>query len=62
MFGIPVRHPEAAPAVSGILRVLGRTAGEHSAAAGRVKKKKKKTNRWQEGLLRAERSMLFPKN
>ena len=23
---------------------------------------KKKTNRWQEGLLRAERSMLFPKN
>ncbi len=22
----------------------------------------KKTNRWQEGLLRAERSMLFPKN
>ena len=36
MFGIPVRHPEAAPAVSGILRVLGRTAGEHSAAAGRV--------------------------
>jgi hypothetical protein len=30
--------------------------------AGWKKKKKKKTNRWQEGLLRAERSMLFPKN
>ena len=30
--------------------------------ASRLLLKKKKTNRWQEGLLRAERSMLFPKN
>ena len=26
------------------------------------REREKKTNRWQEGLLRAERSMLFPKN
>ena len=31
----------------------------HEAIPGGIEKK---TNRWQEGLLRAERSMLFPKN